>query len=179
MKRISRKGFTMDQYLVNLFWAMCSNRSGTGAGGVITLQITPGSVSHCFLSPSDLQLTLFLVYRTVSDHKIFTFHLVLLSWRKQLTCWIASPINQSIYILSINQTWFLNGRRLFKRGHRTPFFRKLGANEFLLLYFFCSMSGRGEKKIKKGQKRSKTAKKKINLRLDGNRRTPPPPLDGN
>jgi len=42
----------------------------------------------------------------------------------------------------------------------TPFFWKLAANEFLLLYFFCSMSGRGEKKVKKGQKRSKTAKKK-------------------
>ena len=45
-------------------------------------------------------------------------------------------------------------------GRSVIFAWKLGANEFLLLYFFCSMSGRGEKKVKKGQKRSKTAKKK-------------------
>ena len=37
----------------------------------------------------------------------------------------------------------------------TPFFWKLAANEFLLLYFFCSMSGRGEKKVKKGKKKDK------------------------
>ena len=30
----------------------------------------------------------------------------------------------------------------------TPFFWKLAANEFLLQYFFCRMSGRGEKKSK-------------------------------
>ena len=29
---------------------------------------------------------------------------------------------------------------------------KLGANEFLLLYFFCSMSGRGEKNVINGKK---------------------------
>ena len=50
----------------------------------------------------------------------------------------------------------------------TPFFWKLAANEFLLLYFFCSMSGRGEKMVKNGQKWPK----KINLTMI---RWPPPP----
>ena len=51
----------------------------------------------------------------------------------------------------------------------TPLFWKLAANEFLLLYFFCSMSRRGEKNAKNGQKWSKITKKKINLSNDGNR----------
>ena len=46
----------------------------------------------------------------------------------------------------------------------TPFFWKLAANEFLLQYFFCRMSGRGEKKVKNGKKNVENGQKKNQLK---------------
>ena len=43
-------------------------------------------------------------------------------------------------------------------GRSVIFAWKLAANEFLLLYFFCSMSGRGEKNVNNCQKWQKMAK---------------------
>ena len=85
----------MDQYLVNLFWAMCSNRRGTGAGRVITLQITPGLFHTVSCHHLILQLALFPVYRTESEQIALYGAAAALSWWKQLALKLRSKTGSS------------------------------------------------------------------------------------
>ena len=74
MEQVVRRCFTIVNYSVTF---VLINTSETGAGGVITSQITQGSVSPCFY-----EHLIFPIYRLTNKYKIFHLYLMLLNlWK--------------------------------------------------------------------------------------------------